>query len=143
MGKYEIMFYNALMSIGPAILIAWATGDLHKVRIVTSHSCRHELRSDLRPSSRLLAIFTSFRHLPANANVISSIAHALAVYKLSRSVLFSQNFYQLPPMNVNNIASTSGLHATCKFTFSFCLIKSVASDAPIQVHFSIEINIAP
>jgi solute carrier family 35 protein len=30
MGKYEIMFYNALVTIIPAICIAWLTGDLEK-----------------------------------------------------------------------------------------------------------------
>lgn len=36
MGKYEIMFYNALISIIPAILIAYVTGDLHKVSCISS-----------------------------------------------------------------------------------------------------------
>jgi solute carrier family 35 protein len=30
MGKYEIMFYNALVAFLPAVLIAWLTGDLDK-----------------------------------------------------------------------------------------------------------------
>jgi hypothetical protein len=38
MGKYEIMFYNALLSVGPAIIIAWVTGDLQKVYIVMTHA---------------------------------------------------------------------------------------------------------
>ena len=31
MGKYEIMFYNALVTFIPAVCIAWLTGDLNKV----------------------------------------------------------------------------------------------------------------
>jgi solute carrier family 35 protein len=38
MGKYEIMFYNALLSVGPAIIIAWVTGDLQKAYYYTGWS---------------------------------------------------------------------------------------------------------
>jgi len=38
-GKYELMFYNAILAIIPAIFIAWVTGELQKVLYVLLYSC--------------------------------------------------------------------------------------------------------